>query len=57
MPRSSSFFNNRMGAMRLALEAFKAGSNVWDLWARFIGFAWYASPHLRAAQSRAKRAF
>ena len=46
-----------MGAVRLALEAFKARSKVWDWWVRYIGVAWYASPHLCAARTRAKRAF
>ena len=46
-----------MGGVRLALEAFKAGSKVWDWWGRSIEDAWYASPHPRAARTRAKRAF
>ena len=33
-----------MGAVLLVLQAFKAGSKVWDLWVRSIGLAWYASP-------------
>ena len=38
-----------MGTVRLALEAFKAGSKVWDGW---VVVAWYASPHpRRRAQS------
>ena len=41
-----------MGTVRLALEAFKAGSKVWDGWIMSIGVAWYASPHPRGrAQS------
>ena len=46
-----SFFNNRMGAMRLALEAFKAGSKVWDWLVRSIGVAWYATLHPRAQRA------
>ena len=43
--------------MRLALEAFKAVSKVWDWWGKLIEDAWYASPPPRAARTRAKRAF
>ena len=39
-----------MGAVLLVLEAFKAGSKVWDLWVRSIGVASYARP------GRARRA-
>ena len=52
-----SLTNNRIARMRLALEAFKAGSKVWDWWGRSIEDAWDASPHPRAARTRAKRAF
>ena len=52
-----SLSNNWIVAARLAPQAFKAGSKVWDWWVRSIEDAWYASPHPRAARTRAKRAF
>ena len=38
-----------MGAVLLVLEAFKAGSKVWDLWVRSIGVA---LPDLDAREAR-----
>ena len=52
-----SFFNNRMGAMRLAPGAFKARYRGWDKSMGSIQDPWYATLHPRAARSRAKRAF
>ena len=54
---SKSLINNWIVAARLALEAFKAGSKVSDWRGRSKEDAWYASPHARAARTRAKRAF
>ena len=57
MQSSLVLINNLAARIRLAPEAFKAGSKVWDGWGRSIEDAWYAIPNQRVAQSRAKRAF
>ena len=40
--------------MRLALEAFKDESKVFDWWGRSIEDAWYASPQTRADAREAR---
>ena len=50
-----SFSNNRMAWAPLALEAFKAGSKVWE--SRFRSISLYARPHPRAGRTRKERAF
>ena len=48
-----SSINNRIASLHLALEAFKAGSKVWDWWGRLIGCLVCQTPSARDA----KRAF
>ena len=50
MQSSLVLINNLAARIRLAPEAFKAGSKVWDGWGRSIEDAWYASPNQRVAQ-------
>ena len=48
-----SFSNNRMAWAPLALEAFKAGSKVWE--SRFRSISLFARPRPSAGRTRAER--